>query len=486
MGHIDHGKSTLLDYIRKSNVVEKEAGGITQHVSAYEIVHRGDDGKENKITFLDTPGHEAFKSIRARGAKAADIAVLVVSAEDGVKPQTIEALKKIRETKVPMLVAITKIDKPTANIDMVKQSLAENDVYVEGYGGDVSIVALSAKTGVGIKDFLDTIVLIAELEQGMGESDRLGTGIIIESKLDQKVGITAVGIIKDGSVEVGQIAASIGTIAPLRFILNAEGKKVEKLQFSSPVQIAGWDALPIVGSVFEIFKDKRAAQLYADSEAIKARIDKNENQISNTEGLICLPIIIKADTTGSLEAIRYELSKISRERICVKIINSDVGTISEGDVKTAIATHGTIIFGFNTKIDPQAGALAERTETISIELYDIIHKLTERIEELLNERTPKFETEEIMGRAKILKIFSQTKNKQVIGARMESGMFEKGSVVKVLRREEEVGRGKIKELQQSKIAVESISGEGEFGTLIETKIEVAPGDYLERVVTVTK
>ncbi len=486
MGHIDHGKSTLLDYIRKSNVVAGEAGGITQHVSAYEIIHKTDEGEEKKITFLDTPGHEAFESIRARGARAADIAVLVISAEDGVKPQTIEALKRIREAKAPMLVAITKIDKPSANIEMAKQSLAENDVFVEGYGGDVPVVNISAKTGVGVKDFLDLVILLSEVEHHTGESTRLGSGIIIESRLDPKKGITAVGIIKDGSVKVGQIAASIGTIAPLRYILNAEGEKIEELTFSSPIQIIGWDKLPIVGTVFEIFDDKKAAQFYADSEEVKARVPKSQAQASTDESLASLPIIIKADAMGSLEAIKHELEKISKEGICIKIVDADVGTISEGDVKSAMTRAGTTIFGFNTKIDAQAGALAERTEGVSIELYDIIYKLKERVEELLNEKAPKIEVEEVMGRAKVLKCFSKTKDKQVIGARVENGLIERGSVVRVIRREEEVGRGKVKELQQSKVAVDNIGEGNEFGGMVESKVEIAPGDYLERVVTVTK
>ncbi|HRH25785.1 MAG TPA: translation initiation factor IF-2 [Parcubacteria group bacterium] len=487
MGHIDHGKSTLLDYIRKSNTVDKEAGGITQHVSAYEIVHTDGDGIMNKITFLDTPGHEAFNSIRARGAKAADIGVLVVSAEDGVKPQTIEALKRIREANVPMIVAITKIDKPSANIEMAKQSLAENDVFVEGYGGDVPVVALSAKSGVGINDFLNLVLLLAEVENCTGEEDRLGSGVIIESRLDPKKGITAVGVLKDGTIKTGQVAASIGTIAPLRFILDATGTKIDSLTFSSPVQIIGWDRLPLVGATFEIFENKPAAQFYADSEAIKAHIPKSEMSQANTEdGSISLPIIIKADAAGSLEAIKYELSKINKDKISIKIVSADVGTISEGDVKTGMTTPGTIIFGFNTKIDPQAGALAERTETISIELYDIIYKLTERVEELLNEKAPKFETEEVMGRAKVLKCFSKTKDKQVLGARMESGLFEGKSNFRIIRREEEVGRGKVKELQQSKVVVDSITEGSEFGMLVESKTEIAPGDHLERVVMVTK
>lgn len=488
MGHIDHGKSTLLDYIRKTNTTDKEAGGITQHVAAYEISHKKDDGTDGRITFLDTPGHEAFQAIRARGARAADIAVLVVSAEDGVKPQTLEALKWIKEEKVPMIVAITKVDKPGANVEMAKQSLAENGVYVEGYGGDVPVVALSAKTGIGIKDFLDLILLLAEIEHCVGYPERSGTGVVIESRLDPKKGITAVGVVKDGTVKVGQVAASAGTIAPLRFILNAEGEQVPELSFSSPIQIIGWDKLPQVGAVFEIFDEKKAAQLYADSEAMKKRSVSRDSPLPTEGGeqISSLPIIIKADSAGSLEAILYELKKLSHERIAAKVISAEVGTISEGDVKTGIATPGTIIFGFHTKIDPQAGALAERSPEVSIELYDIIYKLSERVEELLKEREPRVEMEEVMGRAKVLKVFSQAKGKLVLGARVEQGLIEKGSQLRIVRREAEVGRGKVKELQQSKIAVDSVSEGTEFGAMVESKLDIAPGDYLERVVMVTK
>lgn len=486
MGHIDHGKSTLLDYIRNKNTTEGEAGGITQHVAAYEISHKTDDGKNKKITFLDTPGHEAFRSIRARGARAADIAVLVVSAEDGVKPQTIEALKRIKEAKAPMIVAISKIDKPSANIEMVKQSLAENEVYVEGYGGDIPVVSLSAKTGEGVKDFLDLILLLSEIEHCTGFTDRSGTGVVIESSLDPKKGITAVGVIKDGTVEVGQVAASIGCIAPLRFILDADGNQVKKLTFSSPVQIIGWDKMPLVGATFEIFENKKAAQLYADSEAVKSHISKADMPSSSTdENAVTLPIIIKADAAGSLEAILYELGKIEHERIKLKIVSADVGTISEGDMKSAMTTPGIFIFGFNTKIDPQAGAIAERTG-INIELYNVIYKLTERIIGLMQDKAPRIETEEVMGRAKVLKIFSKTKDKQVLGARVESGMIEVNSILRIIRNEQEIGRGKVKGLQIAKSEADNVSEGNEFGAMVESKTEIAPGDHLERIILVTK
>jgi translation initiation factor IF-2 len=486
MGHIDHGKSTLLDYIRHTNTTDCESGGITQHVSAYEVMfdHNGEDGVEKrKITFLDTPGHEAFMGIRARGASAADIAILVVSSEDGVKPQTMEAYKHIEKCHVPYVVAITKIDKPSANIEMAKQSLAENGIYVEGYGGDVPVVAVSAKSGAGVTELLEMLLLVSELERCMGDHTKLGTGVIVESRLDPKKGVTAVGVVKDGTVSKGQVAASTGAVAPLRFILNAEGEQVDSLTFSSPIQIIGWDNLPPVGAIFEIFDDKKAAQFYADSEAAKAKFRKPDTTFD--ESFTALSLIIKADTAGSLEAIVYELNKLSRDRIKPRVTTAAVGTISEGDVKNAIATPGTLLFGFHTKIDPQAAALAERSG-VTIEVFDIIYKLTEKVSDLLTEREPRIEVDEVTGTVKVLKIFSSQKDKQVLGARVNSGSIEKNATVRIMRKDEEIGRGKVNELQQSKMPADSILEGSEFGAQIESKVEICPGDILECIVKVTK
>ncbi len=483
MGHIDHGKSTLLDYIRRANTVDDEAGGITQHVSAYEVAHTKEDGVIASITFLDTPGHAAFESIRARGAQAADLALLIVSAEDGVKPQTLEAYTRIKEARLPYIVVISKIDKPSADIEKTKQSLAENDIYVEGYGGDVPVMAVSAKSGTGVKELLDLILLAAELENLVGERDRWATGVIIESYSDAKKGLTIVGVIKDGSVSVGQVAASVGAVAPIRFLLTAEGEQAETLTFSSPVQIVGWDNLPPVGAQFEIFDDKIAAQFYADSEKAKRKSPKAEAPIE--EGMPTLPIILKADTAGSLEAIKHELNKITHERIKIKIVLATIGSVNENDVKTALTTEGTVVFGFHTKVDAQAASLAERSG-VAIETFDIIYQLTERVAALIAERAPQFEVEEISGSAKILKVFSVQKDKQVIGARVESGSLDRGTSVRIKRRDIEVGRGKVKELQQSKAEVSSVSEGNECGLMLEAKVEVAPGDILECVNLVTK
>jgi translation initiation factor IF-2 len=488
LGHIDHGKSTLLDYIRKTNTTESEAGGITQHASAYEITHTSKDGRSNHITFLDTPGHEAFSSIRTRCANVADIAALVVSAEDGVKPQTLEVLKQIKACSLPYMVVITKIDKPSADILRTKQNLAENEIYVEGYGGNTPVVELSAKTGKGVDGFLDMIGLMAELEGKTADKDALGSGIIIESRRDAKSGTVAVGIIKNGTVSKGLFAAaqagsSSGAIAPIRFLLDAEGNMVDELSFSSPVQIVGWDNTPSIGSEFKTFLKKEEALEYAKSNDSGFKI--KDSGIETNEGVVTIPIVLKADTAGSLEAISEELGKLSRERIVPKIVLSGIGNINENDVKSALSSSGAFIVGFNTKVDREAALLAERSG-ITVFPFNIIYELTDKIKELLAEREPKIEVEEMSSNSKVLKLFGIAKGKQVVGGRVLSGVLKRGDMIKIMRREAEIGRGKVKELQQSKIDTNSASEGTEFGAMIESKMEIAPGDVLNSVVLVTK
>ncbi len=476
MGHIDHGKSTLLDYIRKTNIVDKEAGGITQHLSAYEVTHKGKDGKEHRITFLDTPGHEAFGAIRARGAKVADIGVLVVSAEDGVKPQTLEALRVLKADSIPFVIAINKIDKPGASVDRTKQNLAENDMYIEGYGGDISWAAISAKTGDGIPELLDLLILAAELEELKADSDAQATGIIIESNLDTKKGITASAIIKNGTLHKGEFAVCGESISPLRIVENFLGKPIESATFSSPIRIVGWDTPPAVGENFVCVKDKKDALIraleYKNTAKNKTVIDHG-----NSEKKV-IPIIIKADTRGSLDALIYEISKLENERIMPRVVLSGLGPVTENDVRAASGTDSPIIIGFHTKIDSQAESLALRLG-IPFQIFDIIYKLTEWLDQELKVRTPSVETEEVTGRAKILKFFSKVKDKQILGGRVEEGEIVSGEQIRIIRRDTEIGRGRIRELQTQKEKTGRISEGSEFGTMIESKIEIAPGDKIE-------
>jgi translation initiation factor IF-2 len=502
MGHIDHGKSTLLDYIRKTNICEKEAGGITQHISAYEVCHEK-DGKKKNITFIDTPGHEAFSKMRSRGAIVADIAVLVVSAEDGVKPQTIEAIKAIKCAGLPFVVAINKIDKPAADIERTKQNLAENDVYLEGYGGDISWAAISAKTGQGIPELLDLILLMAELAEFTGDTTKAAEGIVIETKLDTKKGISATLIIKDGTLARGAYIVAGDAWTPVRIMENFLGKPIEIASFGSPVQIIGWTKLPEVGSLFYAVHSKKEAEAEAvkyasELAATKAAITKNvvvkvanngpvktvaTNGVVGGENVIVekaqLPVILKTDTVGSLEGIEHEIKKIHHDTVEVKLIQKGIGPISEIDIKGALGAVGAIVLGFNVKTDSAALNLADRSG-ITVKNFTIIYKLSEYLIELANERAPK-PTEEIRGTANILKIFGRQRDRQVVGGKVESGAIKVGEIVTIRRRGAEIGTGKIRNLQQMKADTNTVTEGKEFGTQIESKIELAAGDTIESV-----
>ncbi len=477
MGHIDHGKSTLLDYIRKTNIVDTEAGGITQHLSAYEVIHDAKDGAKHTITFLDTPGHESFGAIRARGARVADLGILVVSAEDGVKPQTLEALKVLQKDSIPFVVAINKIDKPGASVDRTKQNLAENDIFLEGYGGSISWAAISAKTGEGVSELLDLVLLAAELEELTGDAGADASGIIIESNLDTKKGITASGIVKNGTLHKGEFAVCGGSISPLRIVENFLGKPIDEATFSSPIRIIGWDIPPTVGSAFVCVKTKKEALALVLENTETAKLQEKPVKIQSS-GQALIPIVIKADTSGSLEALIYEIGKLENDRMMPKVVMSGLGPISENDIRAAMSHERPIVIGFHTKIDPQAESLALRLG-IPVQKFDIIYKITEWLEVALKERTPSVEVEETTGRAKILKFFSKVRDKQVIGGRVEEGEIVSGEQVKIIRRDAEIGRGRIRELQIQKEKIGRVDEGKEFGAMLESKIEVAPGDRIE-------
>jgi translation initiation factor IF-2 len=478
LGHIDHGKSTLLDYIRKSNTTEKETGGITQNMSAYEVVQ---DGRH--ITFLDTPGHEAFQELRSRGAKVADIGILVVSAEDGVKTQTLEALKAITDAKLPYIVAINKIDKEGADAERTKQNLLEKGIYIEGYGGSVPAVPISAKTGKGIPELLDMIQLLAEVEDFTADPTIPAQGIILETNHDKQKGISATLIIKNGTLKTGMFVVANGAYAPVRIFQDYTGKTIQEATFSSPVKVIGFDEVPVVGDTFLSYNSKKEAEeavrTYRENNVTGARPRTQHAQ----EFLV--PAVIKANTSGVLEAIAHEIKKCETEKAGVNIILQGVGDISESDIKQAAGNLKTLVIGFDTKIDNSAKALAEKLG-IEIKVFNIIYKLSEWLTEVIAERTPKVEVEEERGRIKVLKIFSKTKEKQVLGGRVEVGAIASNDEVIIFRREAEIGRGRVRELQQAKTKTNEVKEGLEFGTMIESKMEIAPGDYLKPIMKVIK
>lgn len=483
VGHIDHGKSTLLDYIRKTNVVAGEAGGITQHLSAYEIEHLSKaDGKETveKITFLDTPGHAAFEKMRARGLEVADVAILVVSAEEGVKPQTLEAVKLIRQEKVPFVVALTKIDKPSSNLDRAKSSLIENEIYIEGMGGDIPFVAVSGKTGEGISELLDLIVLSAELEELSYDTTSPAVGTVIEANVDTRKGISATLIITEGMLESGSYIVAKESIAPVRIMENFLGKPIKEAHAGQPVRIIGFSSVPMVGGTFRTVENKKQAEVASEEERRLAPKKQNStyNAVDEETARPIFPIIIKADVVGTIDAINHEIEKIPSDRVELRVVQSGVGAISEADVKQVIGSKNAgIILGFNVKIDGSAKDLAERMG-VTIKTFDIIYKLAEWLAEEVVTRTPKTMVEEVLGRAKILKVFSTSKAGVVLGGRVEEGEMKEGTQVKIERRDIEVGRGHIGGLQSQKAPVKYVTSGTEFGALIETKDEPSAGDYL--------
>ncbi|MBI5456911.1 translation initiation factor IF-2 [Candidatus Kaiserbacteria bacterium] len=485
MGHVDHGKSTLLDFIRKSNVVAGEAGGITQHVAAYEVEHER-EGKKKRITFIDTPGHAAFQAIRARGANVADIAILVVAADDGVKAQTLEALASIRESGIPFVVAINKIDKPNADINRTQASLMEQKVYLEKLGGDVPWTAISAKVGTGVHELLDLVLLVAELQEFTGDASLAAEGYVIETHRDPKRGIAATLIITNGTLKSGMAVQAGHAIAPVRIMENHLGKNIKEANFSTPVQLVGFDELPDVGLEFHTFKNKRDAESAREKILLERTKKGTTSGQGEKEERFVLPIIVRADASGSLEAIMHEVSKIADEHSMVRIVLSGIGTISENDIKSAIASSETpaTVIGFNVESDANAKERA-RQHGISIETFNIIYKLTERLEELLKTATPKRIVEEILGKARVLKQFSSRKDTHVVGGSVSEGKIEKKASVRVLRRKVEVGVGKITNLQSHKQNVDRVETGGEFGAEITAPFEVAEGDMLECFVTKT-
>ncbi len=482
MGHIDHGKSSLLDYIRKTNVVATEVGGITQRLSAYEVVRRAEDGAERSITFIDTPGHEAFRAMRSRGAGVADIAVLVISAEEGVKPQTLEAHASIVESNIPFVVAVTKIDKPNANVERTKASLLEHGIYLEGMGGTVPVAAVSSKTGAGIPELLDLILLVADLADLTLDAAASASGVVIESHLDAKKGISATLIVKSGTLAAGSCIVTGSSWSPVRIMENFLGAGIRTAGPSTPVRIIGWSSLPEVGSVFEVAATKRDAEARAQAYAQAAK--KGAVADESTGDRAEFPVVVKANSLGSLEAVLHELGKIPSDRVRLRILASGVGTISENDVKRAGTNNQPAVFGFSVRADGPATDLAERLG-VGIETFDIIYKLAERVAELTLARTPKVATEEVTGKAKVLKVFGAMRDKQVAGGRIEEGALAPGNLCHIVRRGERIGRAKILGLQQQKVAVARVES-GEFGMEAQSKLEIAPGDSIECFVVVEK
>lgn len=472
MGHVDHGKSTLLDYIRKSNIVAGEAGGITQHVAAYEVTHNG-----KRITFIDTPGHAAFKTIRARGANIADIAILVVAADDGVKAQTLEALESIKASETPFIVAINKIDKPNADVEKTKYALLEHGVYLEGLGGDVSFTPISAKSGEGVSDLLDLVLLAAELENYTGDTVLPGTGYVLESNRDEKRGIAATIIITNGSIATGKFIQAGSAVAPLRLFEDHMGKALKSASYSTPVRIFGFDTMPQVGAICTVHATKKAAE---EAAAETARMEAVVAATEPHEGSYVVPLVIKADTASSLEAVLGQLAPLNTEEIGFRVIHTGLGPVSESDIKTALASpeRDPLVVGFTVDTDRMAAELA-RQNNIQILHFDIIYKLTEELTEVLRSRKPEKKVETVQGKARVLKCFSSRHDEHLIGGRVDDGYLIEGARVRIVRKGDVVATGELLGMQVARQKATKVEKGSEFGAQVVLSEAPHEGDVIE-------
>ena len=468
LGHVDHGKTTILDYIRKTKVAEKESGGITQHIGAYEIEK---DGK--KITFVDTPGHEAFSAMRGRGAKVADIAILVVAAEEGVKPQTKEAISHIKKAGIPMIVAINKIDKAEANPEKVKRELAENEVLVEKLGGKIPSVEVSAKTGQGTEDLLELIILVAEMEKLEGDISKPAEGLVVESYLDALRGPTATLLLRDGVLNVSDIIGTASAIGKVKSLESFRGASIKKAFPSQPVIVLGFEKAPQVGEKFKVFSNINDAQKYLEKKDRKS-VEGKVLVIGPDQKV--LNLILKADVSGSLEAIENVLDGLPQEKVVLRILKKEVGEINESDVRLANSAKARIL-GFRVKISPIAAEVREKLK-VGILAFDVIYDLVQALRTLMEKLVEPEIIKTTMGKIKILAFFKREANKQVIGGKVTEGEVKLGAKIEAFRGEEKVGEGKLVNLQKNKKDAEKASKGEECGLLYQGEGNVEEGDVL--------
>lgn len=471
LGHIDHGKTTLIDYIRKTKVAEKEAGGITQHIGAYQIEHHG-----KIITFLDTPGHEAFSAIRSRGAKVADIAILVVAADEGVKTQTKEAVKHIQEAKIPFIVAINKIDKETANQNMVKKQLVDLGILLEEWGGKIPSISISAKTGKNVDHLLDLIILIAEIEELKAEEDKNAQGVIIESHLDQRRGFVATLLVQEGTLNLNDYVVSGGIFAKIKAMEDFKGENITKALPSQPVLTLGWLNSPDVGEKFLATKDREEAEkLSAQNLKIEQPLFIKEFGPQEEIKKI-LNIIFKADTKGSLEAISEAIKEIRHDEVGYNVVGYGIGDINSKDVKTL--TQGGVIYGFYVGVDESIKKLADK-EKVSIKTSRVIYELVEELrKDLSNLLEPEIKRE-VFGKVKVLKLFKKTANSQIVGGKVISGYAKRGAMIDVFRDDAKIISGRLAQLQHNKVEVEEVKEGLECGIRFEGSPLIEEGNILE-------
>lgn len=484
IGHVDHGKTTLLDKIRETNIAGGEAGGITQKIGAYEVTLKKDK-KNTRITFLDTPGHEAFSGMRQRGIKVADIAILVVAADDGVQPQTIEAIKFAAESQTPIVVAFNKVDRPEADVARTKKQLSDNGVLTEDWGGQVLSAEISAKSGLGIENLLESVLLLSEMTEMKYNPDISAEGIVLESKSDSKKGILATFLVKDGVLKMRDIVASGAGTGRIKRMENFKGETVVSAAAGTPVVVMGMESLPQPGESFKAFKNFAEAQKSiqvskeAESEIIVSEEMASEAVPNKDE--ICLNIILKADSQGTLEALESVLKNIKTDMIKIKILKKGVGNINENDIKEASVVASSII-GFNAALPVSLEEFAKQKK-VKIIAGAIVYKLIEELKELAVSLLPPKIIKTVIGKLQVIALFKSKKVQDnieaVFGAKVIDGKIVNGAGVEIFRRGVSVGTGKVSELQLNKEAVKEVSKPNNAGIHYRGKIAVEMGDALE-------
>ena len=484
MGHVDHGKTSLLDAIRQTNVTDKESGGITQKIGAYQVK----TGSGRTITFLDTPGHEAFTSMRMRGAQSTDIAILVVAADDGVMPQTVEAINHAKAAGVEIIVAVNKIDKPTANVEKVKQELMEHELIPEEWGGTTVFCPVSAHSGEGIDDLLEMIMLTADVLELKANKKRMARGIVIEAELDKGRGVVANCLVQKGTLHVGDSIAAGSCFGKIRAMLNDHGKHIKEAGPSTPVEILGLNEVPNAGEILIAFGNDKEARSFAGtfvSEEKKKMVDESRHRMSLDDlfdqikagNLKELKIIVKADVQGSVEAIKQSLEKLSNDEVIVKIIHGGVGNINESDVILASASNA-IILGFNVKPDNRAKARAD-AEEVDVRLYSVIYDAIDDVENALKGMLEPIYEERVIGHAEIRQIFKASGIGNIAGSIVTDGRITSKAMVKITRDGEQIYEGRIASLKHFKDEVKEVKGGTECGLVFEDFDKIAEGDIVE-------
>ncbi len=481
MGHVDHGKTSLLDYIRHANVVSGEAGGITQHIGAYTVEING-----SPITFLDTPGHEAFTSMRARGAMVTDIAILVVAADDGIMPQTVESINHAKAAGIPVVVAINKMDTVGANPERIKQQLTEYDLVSEEWGGDTIVCPISAKTGMGIEDLLENLVILAEVQELKANPNRAASGTVIEARLDKGRGPIMTVLVQNGTLKTGDIIIAGTSVGRVRTMIDDKGRRVAEAGPSMPVEISGMSEVPSAGDTFNAVKDERMARELAEERrqqsvstgSVKKKVSLDElfSQIQAGE-MKTLNLIVKADVQGSAEAVKSSLEKISNEEVQVKVIHSAVGAISESDVMLA-ATSDAIIVGFNVRPDNAARDSAARSN-VDVRLYRVIYDCINEIQDAMKGMlAPKFK-ESVIGHAEVRETYKVSKVGTVCGCYCTDGKIQRGCEVRVLRDNIVIHEGSLASLRRFKDDVKEVASGYECGMQVERFNDIKVGDVIE-------